>query len=254
MIDAHIHLQDKAFDTDRSEQIEAAKSKGITTFLCAATSPDDWQTTLDLGAMDASIIPFIGTHPWYTEKHNKPLLETLLLQYPNACVGEIGLDAIRDTPNQEEIFTEQIEIAAKYHRPCIIHCVRRFDRVLHLIKKIKNLPPAMMFHAFNGSASDIEFLSARNGYFSFSGTSLFANKTKSHDLIRSIPLNRILVETDAPDMMPPPEFTINLGEKRNLPVNLALIIKGIAAIREMDEEELISATIENSLQFYKGQN
>lgn len=250
LTDAHIHLQDHRFDSDRPFLIEEALKNNVSTFFCAATSSEDWEKTLKLKEDGATIIPFIGTHPWYTPAHDIDQLKELLIRFPFSGVGEIGLDALKKTEKQETVFLEQLFLAASLKRPCIIHCVRAYERLLPLLRN-RELPPSMLFHAFAGMENEMIFLSERGGYFSFSGSSLYTNRTRTHEIIKKVPLDRLLIETDAPDMKPPSDYCINPEEKRNVPANLPLILKGIASLRKMDEAELGRITAENAQRVIK---
>lgn len=252
MIDAHIHLQDARFDADRSQLIETAMASGVCGFFCAATQPADWESVIRLSQTNNTVIPFIGTHPWYADSHDPDLLRKLLKQYPEAGVGEIGLDGLHGQAGQTEVFKDQLAAAHAFSRPCSIHCVKSFDILFPLLKQTKALPPALLFHAFGGTMRDAEFLSDYNAFFSFSGASLLSGRTRTHDVIRRIPPGRILAETDAPDMRPPPEFTTKPEEQRNLPANLPLIIKGLADIRGIPAEEMAALTACNARKFHKG--
>ncbi|MBO4520242.1 MAG: TatD family hydrolase [Alphaproteobacteria bacterium] len=244
MIDAHLHLQDDRFDLDRETLLKQAEAGGVTFFFCAATRPADWEKVIELAEKRKNIYPFIGTHPWYADQHNSSLLKRLLNDYSAAGIGEIGLDSIKSNPAQESTFEEQMTIAAEMNRPCVIHCVRSFDKVAACLKRLKKRPPALMFHGFSGTLEQAEFLSRFNAYFSFSGTALFPERQKLRKVIAALPADRLLVETDAPDM-PPPFWK----EKRNVPANLPLILEGIAGIRKTDAASFNTLLRQNAERF-----
>ncbi|MBR1778328.1 MAG: TatD family hydrolase [Alphaproteobacteria bacterium] len=238
MIDAHIHLQDHRFDADREKLIRQAQQCGVEGFLCASAAPSDWQPVCDLAGRHANIRPFIGTHPWHAPQHDAALLRKLLTEHPHAGVGEIGLDAFKTNPAQESAFIDQLIIAAELKRPCVIHCVKSFDQMAAFLKRLKDLPPALMFHGYSGTIRQAEFLLHFNAYFSFSGSVLSAHKRKLQAVLAALPEDRILAETDAPDMKPAPNYCFSETEKRNIPANLPFIIQGIAAIRKTDANSL----------------
>lgn len=252
MIDAHIHLQDKSFDNDRSRLMNDARTKGVNSFLCTATQPADWGKVISLSEKNDDIIPFIGTHPWYADAHAPDLLRDILQKRPDAGVGEIGLDSLRGTKNQTEVFKDQLGAASDFLRPCSIHCVKSFDILFPLLKQTKNLPPTLLFHAFGGSWREAEFLTEYNAFFSFSGSALLPGRTRTHEIIRKLSPERILVETDAPDMRPPAGFRTDPDEKRNVPANLPLIIKGLADIRGIPAAEMAALTARNAQEYCKG--
>lgn len=249
MIDAHIHLQDKAFDPDRAQITAQAQAAGINAFFCAATRPSDWENVIGLSKTNSRIIPFIGTHPWYAHEHQPDLLRETLKKHPGTGVGEIGLDSLHGTDSQTDVFKDQLEAAYDFSRSCSVHCVKSFDTLFPLLKQAKKLPPALLFHAFGGTVRDAEFLLGYNAYFSFGGTALNPARTRTHEVIKNLPLERILTETDAPDMLPPREFRTDYAEKRNLPANLPLIIEGLAAIRGIPAQMLAETAEENARRF-----
>lgn len=252
MIDAHIHLQDERFDADRDRLIRQAENKGVTSFFCASTRPQDTQYVIGLAQKNPRIIPFIGTHPWFSDEYDPQAFEATLRHYPNAGVGEIGLDGLRGWPNQEIVFQDQLNAAARLNRPCVIHCVKSFDPAARIIKQAKKLPPALLFHGFSGTKQQADFFLRFNAYFSFSGSVLSDRKTKTHTLLSALPADRILVETDAPDMRPPARFCADPDEKRNVPENLGLIIQGIAAIRNIDVFSFTAVLDQNAQRFLSG--
>lgn len=252
MIDAHIHLQDERFDADRDYLIRQAENKGVTSFFCASTRPRDTQYVIGLAQKYPRIIPFIGTHPWFSDEYDPQAFETTLQHYPSAGVGEIGLDGLRGRSNQEIVFQDQLNAAARLNRPCVIHCVKSFDPAARIIKQAKKLPPALLFHGFSGTKQQADFFLRFNAYFSFSGSVLSDRRTKTHTLLSALPADRILVETDAPDMRPPARFCANPDEKRNVPENLGLIIQGIAAIRNIDVFSFTAVLDQNAQRFLSG--
>ncbi len=252
MIDAHIHLQDKRFDTDRDDLIRQAENKGVTAFFCASTRPRDARNVIGLAQKHARIIPFIGTHPWFSDEYDPQDFETLLKNYPHAGVGEIGLDGLRGRPNQESVFQDQLNTAARLNRPCVVHCVKSFDPAARIIKQAEKLPPALLFHGFSGTKQQADFFLRFNAFFSFSGSVLSDRKTKIHSLLSALPADRILVETDAPDMRPPDQFCTNPDEKRNVPENLGLIIQEIAAIKNSDVSSFTAVLDQNAQRFLSG--
>lgn len=252
MIDAHIHLQDKRFDPDRDRLIEQAVKNGVSGFLCASTCPEDSLKVLELSQHYPCVTAFIGTHPWSADQYDREELISKLNQFEHIGIGEIGLDSLHGKDDQETVFIDQFNLAAEFKRPCAIHCVKSFDRMAEILKQAKKTPPALLFHGFNGTKQQVDFLMRYPSYFSFSGSALFENKTKQKELIKIIPADRLLVETDAPDMRPPDRFCLNPSEKRNTPDNLPLIIQAIAAIRKTDISSFVALLNQNAHTFLSG--
>lgn len=251
MIDAHIHLADKRFATDRARMIERAESAGVTAFFCVAARPAEFAAVENL-VKKPEIVPFAGTHPWYANEYDPAALTDFLSRRPDAGVGEIGLDAVRGTPEQTDVFKDQLRIAALFKRPCVIHNVKSFDAIAAVLKQSPALPPALLFHGFSGTTRQADFLMQFNAFFSFSGTVLFENRGKARAVLAALPAGRILAETDAPDGTPPEEFRANADEKRNVAENLPLIIRAFAAIRKTDFSTFDAALDANARRFLSG--
>ena len=224
MIDAHLHLN-RLTPAD----IAQAREYGVAGFLTTGTCPDDWEQTLALTAPDVK--PFIGTHPWFADKHDQSLLEKRLLENPAAGVGEIGLDS-KAPLEQEAVFAAQFALAAKLRRPVVVHCVKRFDRLKAFFKQTKLFPPAVLLHGFSGTVQDAAFFAKYPCFFSFSGRNL------KPEVLTAVPADRLTAETDSPDQRPADALCVDAGEKRNVPANLALILQKIAAITDVDETQI----------------
>lgn len=224
MIDAHLHL-------NRLPPFAAAQARehGVTGFLTTGTSPADWAETLALSAPDVK--PFIGTHPWFSDRHDQALLERLLIDNPAAGVGEIGLDA-KAPPEQDAVFALQFALAAKLSRPAVIHCVKRFDHLKAFFKQTKLFPPAVLLHGFSGTAQDVAFFAKYPCFFSFSG------RNPKPAVLTAVPADRLVAETDSPDQRPADDLCLDPAEKMNVPANLALILKKIEAITGVDENQI----------------
>ena len=252
MIDAHIHLSDKRFDSDRDILLSQAQEAGVKGFFSVSTRPEEWSKTMALSRKCSAIRPFIGTHPWYASHHDDVLLKRMLISSPTAGVGEIGLDSLKGEQTQESVFENQLIIAAELNRPCVIHCVKSFDMIAAILKRLKTKPSALLFHGFSGTLSQADFLSRFNAYFSFSGSVLKENKDKLRAVLAALPADRLLAETDAPDMLPPEKYRRPDRNGRNIPVNLPLIIQGISDIRGVDAPSLTSLLHENAERFLSG--
>lgn len=249
MIDAHIHLADGRFSADREEIIRQAEQNGVSSFFCVSAKPEEWESVLDLSRKHPAVRPFIGTHPWYAEQHDPIRLKGLLNGFPSAGVGEIGLDAIGGVGCQEDVFCSQLALAGEMKRPCVIHNVKSFDRIAGILKRMKKRPPSLLFHGYSGTVEQALFLIRFNAYFSFSGAVFFPDRAKARKVLAALPEDRILIETDAPDMLPAEELRHDKAERRNVPANLPPIIREAAKIRETDIEALKSILRKNAGRF-----
>ena len=190
MIDAHNHLLDfsKILSPDFAQQtiLQRARQNGIHTLLCNASCENDWIPILQLAANSndspsqvqiPTVIPLLGIHPWYLDKAHpgwEERLYTLLTQHSKALIGETGLDrtthrAINNSV-QENAFLTHLRLGTELHRPVTIHSVRAWESVLSLLKEQSSLPPALLFHAYNGGREYLKPLLrlSTDIYFSFS--------------------------------------------------------------------------------------
>jgi TatD DNase family protein len=254
-IDAHIHLQDKAFEKDFDEVLAKAKSVGVEKFVCCSTSKKDWHKVLDLSNLDDCIIPCLGIHPWFVKNvkdEDIENLEKLILQNKNAFIGEAGLDKIIKKPfleKQETVFKAQIELAKRHNRPLVCHVVKSWGWLLEIAKDVK-MPEKFILHAYSGSEELIDELYKMGAYFSYGGSAINPNNKKTQKAIKATPLDRILIETDAPDMPPPQKFGKytdfrDNNKPRNHPANIKQIYEQVAKIAELPIDKLVSIAQNN---------
>lgn len=254
--DAHCHLQDSRLAADLDPILAAVESLPIRKAVVNGTRPEDWQAVADLSHQRRWIIPFYGLHPWHVNQASdnwRDLLENFLRAAP-AGVGEIGLDKwIQgcDFAKQEEAFLWQLRLAAELRRPVAIHCLKAWGPMLDILQQVK--PAAgFLLHSYGGPAEMIRSFAELGGYFSISGYFAQARKSKQRDVFRTVPLDRILVETDAPDMAGPNELQPyklfgREGEMLNHPANLGANYKFAATLYNIPEEEF-ALNVENNFQ------
>lgn len=258
-IDNHLHLQDPRLLPDLEGVLRRAGRAGVRHFVCNGSCEQDWPIVLDLAKTYPQVIPCFGYHPWYVHERTPDWpanLEKFLIAVPSA-VGEIGLDRWiepRDEAAQEETFLAQMDLARKLHRPAMIHCLRAWGWFMDLLKSRPPLPEGILIHAYGGPAELIPSLVEHNAWFSFAGTVLYEKNTRARKALRQIPLDRLLLESDAPDLPPPDSFTLpNLrkenGKIINEPVNLPIIVREVAKIIGRPESVLAETVWNNSLRF-----
>ncbi len=234
-IDAHCHLQ---WLKEMDYQIKKAKECGVVGFICDSTEEKDWDKVAMLKQKYSFIYPTYGIHPWYIDTLQQGWdnrLENILKQDTKAHVGEIGLDKNKANLDlQEFVFERQLSIAYHYKRPTHIHCVRSWDRLLHSLKKQREkLPPVLISHCHHGNSLNIPKLIEYNTYFSYSSLILDEGKKKMRECVAQTPLDRILIETDAPDLTP------NLSD-------LPKVADCISRICHKDRKEIIQQIYRNT--------
>jgi len=250
LFDAHCHLQDERLAGRLPGLLEQARQAGIARWACCGTAEADWPAVLRLAKAHPGVIPCFGLHPWHVGGRSAAwtrALEEILRTCPSG-VGEIGLDrraAPRDDAQQEEALLAQLDLARRLRRPAVIHCLRAWGRLLDLLSGFGTLPAGLMLHAFGGPREAIDPLASRGAYFSFCAAALSPRGRATRAALEAVPLDRLLLETDAPDFPPDPA-----GRAVNEPGNLALLLDRAAAIRRLDPEALAAATWENACRLF----
>jgi TatD DNase family protein len=251
-IDSHNHLQDPRL-LEKERVIEEMKAAGIQRCIVNATCEEDWAEVELLAITHPGfIVPAFGIHPWkaHTVRPGwQDRLRSLLDTHPTASIGECGLDQWISEPaiaRQKPVFIDQIHLARELDRALTIHCLKAWGP---LFEAFAEAPPPRRFlmHSFNGSIETARRLIPLGAYFSFSGYFLHERKSAVVDVFRHLPLERILMETDAPDMSPPGEqISHPLPDKCNHPANLPAIGRALATALSMTPAALARLTDENS--------
>jgi len=238
--DAHNHLQNYAVPEELAAALAAASAAGVEGMHCCATRPGDWRRVLEISSGWENITPCLGVHPWFAAEVSGGWLaelEALLLRGP-ACVGEIGLDAVRATAGQEEVFIAQLELAKKLDRPVMLHCVGAWGRMLELLRAHR--PPAFLLHAYGGSPELVINFLALGGYFSFGGELLAPERAKARAALKTVPRGRLLFETDSP------------AHGCAGPAGIAEVVKAAATILAVPAAELAELSFDNGREFTGG--
>lgn len=256
LIDAHLHLQDPPLIADLPGVLARAAAAGIDRLVVNGTREEDWPAVLALAQAHPQVVPCFGLHPWYVAARSPRWLQSLEehLQAIPSAIGEIGLDrwiTPRDEAGQEQVFRAQLDLACHLGRPVMIHSLRASDWMLQVLKSQLALPPGLLFHAFGGPAEMIGPLADLGARFSFGGSVLHEGHTRARQALLAVGPHLLLLETDSPDMPPPPEFRRHAlldakGNPLNEPANLAGILTGVAALRGQDPDDLAALTCDNA--------
>lgn len=207
------------------------KAAGISGCVTNATREDDWDEVAALARrFPGFVIPAYGIHPWFADTAEdgwEDRLRKRLENDPQATVGEVGVDGWVDSPAMEvqyPVFLKQAQIAAELGRVMTVHCLKAWEELFSAMDEAEAWPEKFLMHSFGGSIEVAERLMKKGAWFSFSGHFLHERKAKVLEVFGKLPQDRILLETDAPDMIPPERFVkFPLGESVNHPANLAEI-------------------------------
>jgi TatD DNase family protein len=253
--DAHNHLQDEWLAPHLPRVLETLEQMGIAGAVVNGTVDSDWEAVARLAREHPWVIPSYGLHPWRVAERAQDW-EALLRARLDAggAVGEIGLDRWKegyDFCDQEAVFRTQLQFAAERNVPATIHCLRAWGALWEIVRTEAVPACGFLLHAYGGPVAMVEDFAGRGAYFSFSGSFLAEQRHKKRDAFREVPLERLLVETDAPAMPLPPELdryplpqTAD-AEPVNHPGNIAVAYEGLAKLRGMEIEELARAVEEN---------
>ena len=252
LIDTHCHLDAVEFDTDRDHIALMSKQQGVGCIVIPAVDRANFDAVIELCNRHQNCAYALGIHPMYVDaaaNQDIEILQTYIENFHPIAIGEIGLDYFVRTPklNPEHIekqvlfFTEQLKIAAHYDLPVLLHVRQAIDDVL---KYLRRYPVrGGIAHAFNGSFQQAEQFIAMGFKLGFGGAMTYSRALKIRELAVKLPLDAIVLETDAPDMQP---VWIGSGV-RNSPLELIKIAQTLADLRQVDVAQVHTITGCNAL-------
>lgn len=255
--DAHNHLQDPRLG-DPAPVIAAMRSAGIGRCVVNATREADWPTVESLAlAYPDFVVPAFGIHPWQAHTATAGWLERLagiLEKHPQASIGECGLDHWISSPPmgvQRQVFRDQLRLARAMDRTLTIHCLKAWRGLFETFAEAPP-PPGFLMHSYGGSIEVARRMIPLGAYFSFSGYFLHERKSAVLEVFRQLPHDRILLETDAPDMRPPDAYASHiLSDRLNHPANLPAIGRALALALAMPPGDIAELTRNNTARCFR---
>ncbi len=251
LFDTHSHLSADAFDADRFELIPNLYDAGVTRIIDVACDVRSADRTLDLLDRFPFIYGTIGMHPHDVKYMNNAMMDRIAecLQHKKMlALGEIGLDYHYDlSPHDEQKrwFVEQLELAKQLNYPVVLHVREAFGDCMEILRAHRDGLRGVM-HCYSGSIETAYECLDLGLSFSFGGAVTFKNAKKPIEVVRALPSDAILLETDCPYMTPVPYR----GE-RNDPSFIHLTAEKIAEIRDMDAEEVAALTYNNAIRAFE---
>ena len=253
LIDSHAHLDDLRYDTDRDNVLQRAQTAGIEAIVTIGCDLATSQAAVALAHAHPNIFATIGVHPHEAKEIGEGWYESFrsLAQHPKVVAyGEIGLDYHYDhSPReiQRQRFREQIHLARELALPLVIHTREAQEDTVMILREEGAVDVGGVFHCFSGDmwlakdALDLGF------YLSFSGVLTFKNATMLRDIAKTVPLDRLMVETDCPYLAPVP-----YRGKRNEPAYVQYVAETLAEIRGNGSVQSIArATVENTKRVFR---
>ncbi|HET8749008.1 MAG TPA: TatD family hydrolase [Ramlibacter sp.] len=245
LVDSHLHLDDRRFDTDRDAVLARAREAGVSAMVVPATCRAGWASIAELASRHRDVYPAYGLHPVFLAAHRGGDAEALarwLDDHAAVAVGEIGLDfhdAALDPQEQRRLFARQLAIAQERRLPVIIHARRAVEAVIMELRRHPVLRGVV--HSYGGSIEQARQLWGHGFLIGLGGPLSHARAQRLHRLVAAMPLDQLLLESDAPDQ-PGAEHR---GE-RNEPAWLPLTRDHVARWRDEDPDAIARATSINA--------
>ena len=251
IIDTHCHLDNEQFKTDREDIMTKCQAKGISKIVVPAIARSNWDVVIQLCHKYDMLYPALGLHPMLIDQHSDDdikMLDHYLSQNTVIAVGEIGLDFYDKTANkvkQQRFFDAQLQLAQQYQLPVLLHVRKAHSDVIASLKKYSI--PGGIAHAFNGSMEVAQEYIKLGFKLGFGAVVTYERASKIRRLAADLPLQSIVLETDAPDMA----GSLHHGE-RNSPEFLDEALSVLATLRQVTKEEIAAQTTKNARELFKG--
>lgn len=246
LLETHAHLDHPDFDEDRENIISKCFNSGIEYIINVAFNKETAFSSLDLAKKHLHIFSTVGFHPHDAVDFDAEVVKKLAREKKVLAIGEIGLDFFRNLSPftvQREVFANQAHLAVEYDLPVIVHNRDAHQECYNILKN--NQVKDAVFHCFTGDIVFAQQVLDAGWMISFTGNITYSNSNLD-DVIRIIPLDRFMVETDSPYLPPHP----HRGE-RNSPLFLPLVVEKIAQVKEMSPNEVAEIAFNNAYKFFR---
>jgi len=245
LFDTHCHIDLDDFSMDRGQVLDDAREAGVTDILVPAVERANWSSLVELCAEDKGLHAALGMHPVYLHRHRSQDIQALadeVARVRPVAIGEIGLDWQRrelDRTGQQGLLEAQLEVAESYDLPVVLHVRKAHDPMLNTLKRFRL--PGGFCHAFNGSPQQAARYIGLGFGLGFGGMLTFERSKHLRRLAVDLPLEALVLETDAPDMT-----VASHQYGRNSPAYLPEVLTHLAALRGMQEDEVADQTSANA--------
>ncbi|MCR5526715.1 MAG: TatD family hydrolase [Lachnospiraceae bacterium] len=253
IFDTHAHYDDAAFDDDREELLSQFKAAGVRHFVNIGNDLASLDTTLELCKKYPESFAAFGIHPAEIAELTEKDIEGIKSKLENfdraVAVGEIGLDYWEEGPDKElqkKWFIRQLELARELKLPVVIHSRDAAEDTYNILEEQHAEEIGGVIHCFSYSPEMAQRYVKMGFYIGIGGVVTFKNAKKAVEVVKTIPLERIVLETDSPYLAPTP-----YRGKRNSSINLTLVAEKIAEIKGITAEEVYDRTYRNALDLYR---
>ncbi len=252
LTDTHCHLTFDPLAADVAGVLTRSIAAGVTSWITVGTTLEDSRRAIELARRYENLYAAVGIHPHEAKDGDAAALAELKHLAKGdkvVAVGETGLDFhynFSQQPDQRRVFTAHLAIARELRLPVIVHSRNAFDETIEVLDTYGGGLQALVFHCFSGSAEQAKQLLERGYYLSFTGVVTFKNAEATRAAARAVPLDRLMVETDAPYMSPEPVRR----QKPNEPALMAHTAKLLADLKGVSLDDLARATTRNAIGFF----
>jgi TatD DNase family protein len=255
LIDSHAHVDFPQFADDREEMFARARGAGVQTILAIGTGPgpEKMDAAIPYAEQHDWIYATIGVHPHEAKQVTPEILQKLseLAKHPKVIAwGEIGLDYFYDhspRETQQQVFREQMALAAQAKLPIIIHCRDAWPDTLNMLDEHwRSSGLGGILHCFTSTLEDAQRVLDMGFMISFAGNSTYPKTQHLRDVAKALPLATILIETDAPFLAPQ-----GFRGKRNEPAYVAEVARTLASVRDLPADDFAAATAANFRRFFR---
>jgi TatD DNase family protein len=252
-IDAHCHLTDQRFEASLKEVLRRSRDSNVKGWILGGVDPKDWEKQISLHKeYPAQIKMSFGLHPWVVAKGEQKELEAGFEKLKELgkkahAVGELGLDfhpkhaAPETFSRQTEFFESQIKLALALQKPMVLHIVKAHSQALEILRGLGPFSKGGLVHSFSGSVEDARGYLELGFFLSFSGAIAREGYRSVKEALHSLPLEKIVIETDAPDQAPPWVTQGNWNEPREL----VRIAESIGRLKGVEAEEALNQSRRN---------
>ena len=252
LIDTHAHLTDIGYNGLVEGLLERSRAAGVDRWITVGTDLADSMAAAALAGRYDGMFCTVGVHPHEADKQQAgyaDVLGELGTKDKVVALGETGLDYYYDfspRKRQKQVFEEQLELAKELGLPVVVHCRDAFDDCLGILKEWDRRDISVVFHCFSGDKQQAKAVLDMGYFLSFTGTITFKKAETARQVVRYVPLERVMLETDCPYLSPEPRRKIRPNE----PALLVHIADKLAEIKELSVEEIAQATGRNSRLFF----
>ena len=252
LIDTHAHLDFDDYDQDREEVFNRARKIGVEKIVNIGADLEGSRRAVELAEKYDHVYASVGIHPHEADTVNEESLAEIkaLAASPKVkAIGECGLDFYYDNSPREiqkDAFKKQLDLALELQLPVVVHSREAAAETLEILDTAGDFAEKLIFHCYAYGPEEIEEIIRRDYYVAFGGLVTFNSAQPIRDALKKMPLDRILLETDAPYLTPAPH-----RGKRNEPAYLEHIVKKAAAVRGISAEKMGEITTENAERIYR---